>query len=156
VQSIDPTLPVFSAEMLTDTVSASLDQRRFSLEIVGLFAVIALVLAGIGIYGMLSYLVSERTHEIGIRLALGAERQTILHMLLRYGLGLAIIGASVGLACALLLSNFMASALYGIRPTDPITFGIVVVIFIAVALLASYLPARRATKVDPMVALRCE
>jgi putative ABC transport system permease protein len=156
VQSVDPTLPVFSAEMLTETVSASLDQRRFSLEIVGLFALTALLLAAIGIYGVLSYLVSERTHEIGIRLALGAERQNILRMLLRYGLGLAITGAAVGLVCALLLSNLIAGALYGVRPTDPITFGIVVVIFIAVALLASYLPARRAMKVDPMVALRCE
>jgi putative ABC transport system permease protein len=105
---------------------------------------------------VLSYLVSERTHEIGIRLALGAERRSILQMLLRYGLGLAITGAAIGLACALLFSNVMAGALYDIRPTDPMTFGIAVIIFIAVALLASYLPARRATKVDPMVALRCE
>ena len=156
VQSVDSTLPVFGAEMLSATVSASLDQRRFSLEIVGLFALTALLLAAIGIYGVLSYLVSERTHEIGIRLALGAERRTILQMLLRHGLGLAITGAAVGLVCALLLSNLMAGALYGIRPTDPVTFGIVIFIFIAVALLACYLPARRATKVDPIVALRCE
>jgi predicted permease len=156
VQSVDPTLPVFSAEMLTETVSASLDQRRFSLEIVGLFALTALLLAAIGIYGVLSYLVSERTHEIGIRLALGAERQNILRMLLRYGLGLAITGAGVGLACVLLLSNLMAGALYGIRPMDPMTFGTAIVVFIGVALLACYLPARRAMKVDPMVALRCE
>ncbi|HST30181.1 MAG TPA: ABC transporter permease [Chthoniobacterales bacterium] len=156
VQAVDPTLPVFSAQMLNETVSASLDQRRFSLEIVGLFALTALILAAIGIYGVLSYLVSERTHEIGIRLALGAERQNILQMLLRYGLGLAITGAAIGLACALLLSNLMAGALYGIRPTDPITFGVVIVIFIVVALLASYLPAHRATKVDPIVALRSE
>ena len=127
-----------------------------SLEIVGLFALTALVLAGLGIYGVLSYLVNERTHEIGIRLALGAERRNILEMLLRYGLGLAITGAAIGLACALFLSNLMAGALYGIRPTDPITFGVVLFVFIAVALLACYLPARRATKVDPMVALRCE
>ena len=156
VQSIDSTLPVFGAEMLTDTVSASLDQRRFSLEIVGLFALTALVLAGIGIYGVLSYLVNERTHEIGIRLALGAERRTILQMLLRYGFGLAVTGATVGLLCALLVSNLMAGALYGIRPIDPMTFGIAIIVFIAVALLACYLPARRATRVDPIVALRCE
>jgi putative ABC transport system permease protein len=156
VQSVDPTLPVFGAEMLTDTVSASLDQRRFSLEIVGLFALTALLLAGIGIYGVLAYLVNERTHEIGIRLALGAERRTILQMLLRYGFGLAITGATVGLVCALLVSNLMAGALYGIRPIDPMTFGIAIVVFIAVALLACFLPARRAMNVDPMVALRCE
>jgi len=156
VRSVDPTLPVFSAEMLTETVSASLDQRRFSLEIVGLFALTALLLAAIGIYGVLSYLVNERTHEIGIRLALGAERRTILQMLLRYGFGLAITGATIGLVCALLVSNLMAGALYGIRPIDPMTFGIAIVVFIAVALLACYLPARRAMRVDPMVALRCE
>jgi len=156
VQSVDSTLPVFGAEMLSATVSASLDQRRFSLEIVGLFALTALLLAAIGIYGVLSYLVNERTHEIGIRLALGAERRMILQMLLRHGLGLAITGAAVGFVCALLLSNLMAGALYGIRPADPITFGIVTFIFVAVALLACYLPARRATKVDPIVALRCE
>jgi putative ABC transport system permease protein len=156
VQSVDSTLPVFSAEMLSATVSASLDQRRFSLEIVGLFALTALLLAAIGIYGVLSYLVSERTHEIGIRLALGAERRTILQMLLRHGLWLAITGSAVGLVCALLVSNLMAGTLYGIRPTDPITFSIVIFIFIAVALLACYLPARRAMKVDPMVALRHE
>ncbi|HJT44844.1 MAG TPA: FtsX-like permease family protein, partial [Chthoniobacterales bacterium] len=156
VQAVDPTLPVFGATLLTETVSASLDQRRFSLEIVGLFALTALILAAIGIYGVISYLVNERTHEIGIRLALGAERRNILEMLLRYGLGLALTGAAIGLASALLLSNFMAGALYGIRPTDPITFGAAAVVFIAVALLASYLPARRAMKVDPLAALRCE
>src|SRR6202030_124688 len=105
---------------------------------------------------VLSYLVNERTHEIGIRLALGAERRTILQMLLRYGFGLAITGATVGLICALLVSNLMVGALYGIRAIDPMTFGIAIVVFIAVALLACYLPARRGTKVDPMVALRCE
>jgi predicted permease len=156
VQSVDPTLPVFSAEMLTETVSSSLAQRRFSLEIVGLFAFTALLLAAIGIYGVLSYLVNERAHEIGIRLALGAERRAILQMLLRHGLGLAITGAAVGLLCALFVSSLMASALYGIRPTDPLTFGVVIVVFIGVALLACYLPARRATNLDPMVALRYE
>jgi putative ABC transport system permease protein len=156
VQSVDPTLPVFSAEMLSNTVSAALDQRRFALEIVGLFALTALLLAAIGIYGVLSFLVNERTHEIGIRLALGAQRRAILQMLLRHGLWLALTGAAVGLVCALALSHFMASALYGVRPTDPMTFGVVLVISIVVALLASYLPARRATRVDPMIALRCD
>jgi len=156
VQSVDPTLPVFSAEMLSDVVSASLDQRRFSLEIVGLFALTALVLAAIGIYGVISYLVNERTHEIGIRLALGAERKNILQMILRLGLALAITGAAIGLAGALIVSRLMESVLYGVKPTDPITFAAVAVIFITVALLACYLPARRAMKVDPMVALRCD
>ena len=156
VQAVDPTLPVFGAEMLNKTVSAALDQRRFSLELIGLFALTALLLAAIGIYGVLSYIVNERVHEIGIRLALGAERKTILQMLLRHGLGLAISGAVIGLVCALFVSHLMVRTLYGIKPTDPLTFGIVLAAFILVALLACYFPARRATKVDPMVALRCE
>lgn len=156
VQSVDPTLPVFGAEKLATTVSASLDQRRFSLEIVALFALIALLLAAIGIYGVISFLVNERTREIGIRLTLGAERRNILEMILRRGLGLAVIGAAVGLVGAVLVSYLMRSVLYEVGPTDPITFAVVVLVFIGVALIACYLPARRATKVNPIVALRCE
>ena len=156
VQSVDQTLPVFGAKTLNETVSASLSQRRFSMEMVALFALTALLLAGLGIYGVISYLVSERTHEIGIRLALGARRQNILHMVLRQGLRLAIVGAALGLLCALIVSHLMGSLLYGVKPTDPVTFASVAVVFISVALLACYVPARRATKVDPMVALRYE
>ena len=156
VQSLDPTLPVSGAQTLNETVSASRSQRRFSMEMVGLFALTALLLAGLGIYGVISYLVSERTHEIGIRLALGASRSNILRIVLRQGLGLAIAGAALGLACALIVSHLMASLLYGVRPTDPLTFAGVAFLFIGVAVLACYLPARRAMKVDPMVALRCE
>jgi len=156
VQALDPTLPVSGAQTLNETVSASLAQRRFSMEMVGLFALTALLLAGLGIYGVISYLVSERTHEIGIRLALGASRANILRIVLRQGLGLAIVGAAVGLVCALIVSHLMASLLYGVRPTDPLTFAGVAFLFIGVALLACYLPARRAMKVDPMVALRYE
>ena len=105
---------------------------------------------------MISYLVSERTQEIGIRLALGASRSNILRLVLREGLGLAIMGAAVGLVCALIVSNLMASLLYSVRPTDPLTFASVAFFFLGVALLACYLPARRAMKVDPMVALRYE
>jgi putative ABC transport system permease protein len=156
VQSIDSTLPVFGAELLTQTVSGSLAQRRFTLEMVGLFALTALFLAAIGIYGVISYIVTERTHEIGIRLALGASRSNILRIVLRQGLGLAIVGAAVGLACALIVSHLMASLLYGVRPTDPLTFVGVALLFVAVALLACYIPARRAIRVDPLVALRYE
>ena len=156
VQSVDPALPVFGAQALSDTVSASLSERRFSMEIVALFALIALLLAGLGIYGVISYLVSERTHEIGVRLALGASRSNILRLVLGQGLGLAIVGAAVGLVCALIVSHLMASLLYGVRPTDPLTFASVVFLFLGVALLACYLPARRAIRVDPMIALRYE
>jgi putative ABC transport system permease protein len=154
VQLINPELPVFGAQMLNDMVTASLSERRFSLEMVGLFALTALLLAGLGIYGVISYIVSERTHEIGVRLALGAQSRNILRMVLRQGLGLAIAGAAVGLVCALVVSHLMAGLLYGVRPTDPLTFAGVAVLLIGVALLACYIPARRATSVDPLVALR--
>jgi predicted permease len=156
VQSLDPTLPVSDAQTLTETVSASLSQRRFSMGIVGLFALTALLLAAIGIYGVISYLVSERTHEIGIRLTLGAQTRNILRMVLREGLGLAVAGAGIGLICGLIVSHLMASLLYGVRPTDLLTFTGVVLLFVGAALLACYIPARRAIRVDPLVALRYE
>jgi putative ABC transport system permease protein len=156
VQSVDPELPVFGTQTLMEVVSASLSERRFSMEMVGLFALTALLLAGLGIYGVISYMVSERTHEIGIRLALGAQRRNILQMVLRQGLGLAIAGAAVGLVCALIVSHLMAGLLYGVRPTDPLTFAGVALLLIGVALLACYIPARRAIRVDPLVALRYE
>jgi predicted permease len=156
VQSVDPTLPVVGAQTLSETVSASLSERRFSMEIVALFGLTALLLAGLGIYGVISYLVSERTHEIGIRIALGAESRSILQMVLRQGLGLAFAGAAVGLVCALIVSQLMAGLLYGVKPTDPLTFAGVAFLLIGVALLACYIPARRAMRVDPLVALRYE
>jgi putative ABC transport system permease protein len=156
VQAVDPTLPVFGAEMLPETVSASLSTRRFSMEIVALFALTALLLAGLGIYGVISYVVSERAHEIGIRLALGAQRGNVLQMILRQGLHLAIAGSAVGLVGALIVSRLMAGLLYGVKPADPLTFTGVAFLLVGVALLACYLPARRATKVDPIVALRCD
>ncbi len=154
VQLIDPELPVFGAQTLNDMVSASLSERRFSMEMVGLFALTALLLAGLGIYGVISYIISERTHEIGIRLALGAQSRNIVRMVLRQGLALAIAGAAVGLVCALIVSHLMAGLLYGVRPTDPLTFAGVALVLIGVALLACYIPARRAIRVDPLVALR--
>jgi putative ABC transport system permease protein len=154
VQALDPTLPVFGAQTLNETLTGSLAQRRLSMEMVGLFALTALLLATLGIYGVISYLVSERTHEIGIRLALGAGRNSILQMILGQGLRLAFTGAALGLVAALIVSRLIASLLYGIHPTDPLTFAGVAIAFLGVALLACYLPARRATKVDPMTALR--
>jgi putative ABC transport system permease protein len=154
VQAIDPTLPVFGAQTLNETVSGSLAQRRFSMEIVGLFALTSLLLAALGIYGVISYLVNERTHEIGIRLALGAARTNILQMVLGHGLRLALVGSAVGLVSAVIVSRLIASLLYGVQPTDPLTFAGVAILFLGVAVLACYLPARRATKIDPMIALR--
>ena len=156
VQALDPTLPVFGAQTLTDTVSASLSQRRFSLEVIALFALTALLLASIGVYGVISYLVAERTREIGVRLALGAQKGNILRIILQQGLELAVAGAVVGLVFAVIVSHLMASFLYGVKPTDPLSFGGVAALFVGIALLACYLPARRAMKIDPMVALRHE
>jgi putative ABC transport system permease protein len=156
VQSVDPELPVYGAQTLNDAVTASLEQRRFSMDIVAAFAVTALLLAALGIYGVISYIVSERTHEIGIRLALGAQRHRILRMILSQGLGLAIAGAVIGLVGAVIVAHLMAGVLYGVRPTDPATFVSVALLLIAVALLACYIPARRAIRVDPLVALRYE
>ena len=154
VQLVNPELPVFGAQMLNEMVTASLSERRFSMEMVGLFALTALLLAALGIYGVISYAVSERTHEIGIRLALGAQSRNILRMVLREGMTLAIAGAAVGLACALVVAELMAGVLYGVRPTDPVTFAGVALLLIGVALLACYFPARRAIHVDPLTALR--
>jgi predicted permease len=154
VQSINPELPVFGAATLSDVVSGSLSQRRFSMEMVLLFALTALLLAALGIYGTISYLVNERTHELGIRLALGATRKTILQMILRQGLELAMAGAALGLVGALIVSHLMAGLLYGVSPIDPLTFVGVTLVLTCVALAASYIPAMRAMQVDPLVALR--
>jgi predicted permease len=156
VQSVDPELPVFGAQTLDDVLSASLSERRFAMELVALFAVTALLLAGLGIYGTISFVVSERTQEIGIRLALGAKPGKILAMVLRQGMGLAMAGTALGLAAALVVSHLMAGLLYGISPNDPLTFVGVSIVLAVVALAACFIPARRATRVDPLVSLRYE
>jgi len=156
VQAVDQTLPVFGAQTLTQILSDSLAQRRFSMEMITAFAATALLLAAIGIYGVISYMVTERTQEIGIRLALGAQRQNILAIVLGQGLHLVLAGAAAGLIGAVIIAELMAALLYGVRPTDSLTFAGVAFLFIGVALLACYLPARRAMKVDPMVALKYE
>jgi predicted permease len=154
VQAVNPALPVFGVQTLTNVVAESLAERRFSMEIVALFALTALVLAALGIYGVISYIVSERTHEIGIRLALGAQRANIMRMVLRQGLALAITGTVIGLAGALVLSGLMSGLLFGVSPTDPVTFAGVAVVLTAVAVVACYVPARRATAVNPTIAQR--
>jgi predicted permease len=156
VQSVNPELPVYGAQTLNDAVTASLEQRRFSMDIVAAFAVTALLLAALGIYGVISYIVSERTRDIGIRLALGAQRGKIMGMVLRQGLGLAMAGAALGLVGSVIVSHLMAGLLYGVMPTDPLTFVGVTLVLTGVALAACYIPARRAMRVDPMVALRYE
>jgi len=137
-------------------VASSIASQRFSLILLGGFAGLALLLAGIGIYGVLSYLVGQRTREIGVRMALGAQRLDVLRMVLGDGARMTMVGAAIGLVAALALTRLMASMLFGVRPTDPVTFAAVAVLLCGIALFACYLPARRAAKVDPMVALRYE
>ena len=156
VQSVDRELPVFGARMLPDVVSGALSQRRFAMDAVLLFALTALLMAGLGIYGTISFVVGERTREIGVRIALGAKRKSILGMVLRKGLKLAIAGALVGLVAALIVSHLMAGLLYNVSPSDPLTFAFLTIVLTAVALAACYFPARRAMRVDPIIALRYE
>jgi predicted permease len=143
-------------EMEEEVVAHSIDSQRFSVILLGAFAGLALLLASIGIYGVLSYLVGQRTREIGVRMALGAQQLDVLRMVLRDGARMMLMGAAIGLVAALALTRLMASMLFGVRPTDPLTFVAVVVLLSGITLFACYLPARRAAKVDPMVALRCE
>ncbi len=156
IQSIDPELPVFHAETLDDVLSTSLSVRRFSMEMVALFAATALLLAGLGIYGTISYVVNEQRREIAIRLALGAQRGNILRMVLRRGVGLAIAGTGLGVAGALIVSHLMAGLLYGVSPTDLPTFAGFTVVLTTVALAASYIPALRAMRTDPITTLHSE
>ena len=141
---------------MDEVVNSSFAARRLAMILLGIFAALALALACVGIYGVISYLVGQRTHEIGIRMALGAQRRDILGMIIGEGARLAAIGAGIGIVAALGLTRLMASQLYGVSVTDPITFTGVAIILVGVALLACYIPARRAMRVDPMVALRYE
>jgi putative ABC transport system permease protein len=156
VQAVDAEIPVFHAETLDDVLSSSLSVRRFSMEMVALFAATALLLAGLGIYGTISFVVNEQSREIAIRLALGAQRRNILRMVLRQGLGLAAAGAGVGLVGALIVSRLMAGLLYGVSPADLPTFAGVTIVLTAVALAASYIPALRAMRFDPITTLHSE
>jgi ABC-type antimicrobial peptide transport system permease subunit len=156
VRELDPNIPVANIRPMTEVVSTALATPRLTGFLMGSFAAIALMLAAVGIYGVLSYLVARRTHEIGIRLAVGADRSQVLGLVLKQGMLLAGSGIIAGVIAALLLTRLMQSLLYQVRPSDPITFGIVTVALVAVALVASAVPAYRATRVSPLVALRTE
>src|SRR5215216_4322840 len=156
VQSLDPNLPLFDVKTLTEHMKLALFPARVAATVLGVFGLVALMLAAIGVYGITSYAVAQRTHEIGIRLALGAQLRDVLRLVLSHGLKLTIIGAAIGLFGAYLATRAITSVLYGVSATDPLTFGVVSILLIGVALIASYVPARRATKVEPLVALRNE
>ena len=156
VHAVDPMLPVSNVRPLSEIVSRSISQPRFYMTLLGVFAAVALVLAAIGIFGVLSYAVSQRTREIGIRMALGAQERSVVSMVVRQAMYLVVTGVAIGTLAALLLSQSLNRMLFGVRATDPATFGGVAALLVAVALFASYLPARRATRVDPIVALRAE
>jgi predicted permease len=154
IQHLDPSLPVFGVASMNDVLDRSLASQRFSADLVGGFAGLAVLLASIGIYGLLAFMVGQRSREIGIRIALGARRQDILNMFLRRGVVLAGAGVVVGVIVSAASASVIASLLYGVRPHDPAVFLVVPLLLFTVAVLASYLPARRATKVDPVTALR--
>jgi putative ABC transport system permease protein len=156
IWSFDANLPITNVFTMDDVVAQANAQPRFEMLLLSLFAGVALVLAAVGIYGVMSYSVARRTHEIGIRISLGAARADVLLLVIRQGLILALAGSGVGIASALILARLMTKLLYGVAPTDPVTFAGVAALLISVALLACYIPARRAMRFDPMVALRYE
>ncbi len=156
VQSLDPSLPLYDVKTLTQHMQVPLFPARMAATVLGSFGLLALVLAAIGIYGVMSYIVAGRTREIGVRMALGANRRDVLRLIVGQGMTLAFIGLGVGLALAFAAARLLTSLLYGVSPSDPLTFIGVALLLAAVAALACYVPARRATKVDPMIALRYE
>jgi putative ABC transport system permease protein len=156
VMAVDPDQPVSNIQTMEQLMAASITRPRFVMLLLGLLSLIALVLAAVGIYGLMSYSIVERTHEIGIRMALGAQEADVLRMVVGQGLKLIAVGLFIGVAGAFLLTRLMSSLLYGVSAVDPLTFGAVSLLLTLVALLACYVPARRATRVDPMVALRYE
>jgi putative ABC transport system permease protein len=156
VAEVDPTQPITNILTMDEVLARSIGDWRFYMQLLGLFAAVAILLAAVGIYGVMAYSVNERTHEFGVRMALGAHRADVLGLVAKLALKLTGIGVAVGIALALGLTRLISSFLFGVKPTDPITYAAVALAIIGVALLACYIPARRATKVDPLVALRYE
>ena len=156
VQALDPDQPIAAVRTMDDWVTRSTATPRYRTTLLGLFAVLAMILAATGIYGVMSYSVTQRTHEIGVRMALGARRLDVLKLVVRQGMLLTLVGVALGLAGAFALTRVMSTLLFGVTAKDPLTFGVVAALLIAVAFLACFVPARRATKVDPLTALRYE
>ena len=156
VQQINSEEVVYGAQTMEEIISDSLAARRFSMILLGVFASLALLLSSVGIYGVISYLVGERTHEIGIRVALGAQRGDVLRLVLGEGAKMALLGVGIGVVAALGLTRLMAHMLYGVSATDPLTFTAVAILLTGVSQAACYVPARRAMRVDPLEALRYE
>ena len=156
VATLDPELAVFNVRTMTTMLGEATAQPRLTAWLVGLFAIVAVLLAAIGVYGVLAYLVAQRTQEIGVRMALGASARSVLQLVLGHALRLTGAGIGIGMAGAAILGPFLASLLFGIGPRDAVTFAGVALGLVAIAVLAGYVPARRATRVDPLVALRTE
>ncbi len=156
IQAVDPDLPVFGVRSLRSSIADSLASRRFAMQVLGFFAATALLLAAIGIYGVMAYFVSQRVREIGVRMALGAQRGDVLKLVVRQGMILAGAGVVAGFVAALALTRLISGLLFGVSATDPITLAMFTILLAAVALLANYIPARRASMIDPMAALRYE
>jgi ABC-type antimicrobial peptide transport system permease subunit len=156
MHELDPALTAYDVRTMSDRMSGSMARQRFAMTMLGVFAGFALLLAIVGVYGVMSHLVAQGAHDIGVRMALGAERASILRMIMRQGLELTIAGSIAGLAGALVLTRVMASLLFGVSTTDIVTFATIPLLLILTAMIASYVPARRATRVDPVVALRDE
>jgi putative ABC transport system permease protein len=156
VMAIDPDQPIAAVRTMEQALSESVSAPRYRTVLLGLFAVVALLLAAIGIYGVISYTTAERTHELGVRMALGAQSKDVLKLVIGQGIKLALAGALLGLGGALALTRFVNTLLFGVNATDPLTFAGVALLLTLVALLACWIPARRATRVDPLVALHYE
>ena len=156
IAALNKDQPVFNVRTMEQIVAQSVAARRFSMLLLTVFALVALALASLGIYGLMSYAVAQRSREIGVRMALGAQPRDVLRLVIGQGMVLALVGVALGLVTSVALTRTMKNLLFGISATDPVTFAAIALLLIAVAMLACYVPARRATKVDPMVALRTE